>query len=96
MNPPSANDSGNSNNSNPNGNKRLDEDEITDRLLHVPTGHHYLILYPNIETMRKVYASYIKRQMEEQPDSVVLFLSYYDTTDNVRRILSSKGPFKRS
>ncbi|MEP6575548.1 MAG: hypothetical protein ABJB85_03890 [Nitrososphaerota archaeon] len=29
--------------------------------------------------------------MEEQPNSVVLFLSYYDTTENVRRVLSSKG-----
>ena len=71
--------------------RRLFEDEITDQLLQVPTGHHYLILYSNIESMRKVYASYIKRQMEEQPDSVVLFLSYYDTTDNVRTILQSKG-----
>ena len=63
----------------------------SDQLLHVPTGHHYLILYPDIETMRKVYASYIKRQLEEQPNSVILFLSYYDTTDNVRSVLSSKG-----
>ena len=78
-------------NPNPNGNKRLNEDEISDQLLHVPTGHHYLILYSTIETMRKVYASYIKRQLEEQPNSVVLFLSYYDTTDNVRSVLSSKG-----
>jgi hypothetical protein len=74
-----------------NGNKRLYEDEISDRLLRVPPGHHYLILYPDIETMRKVYASYIKRQLEEQPESVVLFLSYYDTTDSVRNVLSSKG-----
>jgi hypothetical protein len=66
------------------------EDEISDRLLHLPPGHHYLILYPNIETMRKVYSSYVKKQLEEQPDSVVLFLSYYDTTDNVRSVLSSK------
>ena len=29
--------------------------------------------------------------MEEQPNSVVLFLSYYDTTDDVRLVLSSKG-----
>ena len=79
------------NNSSPTSNKRLNEDEISDQLLHVPTGHHYLILYPDIETMRKVYASYIKRQLEEQPDSVVLFLSYYDTTDTVRSVLSSKG-----
>ena len=66
-------------NPNPNANKRLYEDEISDQLLHVPTGHHYLILYPDIETMRKVYSSYIKMQLVEQPDAVVLFLSYYDT-----------------
>jgi hypothetical protein len=82
---------GDNGNSTSDDNKPASEDEISDRLLHVPPGHHYLILYPNIETMRKVYASYIKRQLEEQPDSVVLFLSYYDTTDTVRSILSSKG-----
>jgi hypothetical protein len=81
----------NDNSKSSNSNKRLYEDEISDQLLHVPTGHHYLILYPNIETMRKVYGSYIERQLEEQPDSVVLFLSYYDTTDTVRSILSSKS-----
>ena len=91
MNPLVDDDNSTSSNPNPNGNKRLYEDEISDQLLHVPTGHHYLILYPNIETMRKVYASYVKKQLEEQPDSVVLFLSYYDTTDNVRDILSSHG-----
>ena len=84
-------DGDNSTSPNTNGNKRLYEDEISDQLLHVPTGHHYLILYPNIETMRKVYASYVKKQLEEQPESVVLFLSYYDTTDSVRSVLSSKG-----
>ena len=66
-------------NQNPNGNKRLYEDEISDQLLHVPTGQQvYLVLYPDIETMRNVYTSYIKRQLEEQPNSVVLFLSYFD------------------
>ena len=83
-------DDGN-NSTSPNSNKRPNEDEISDQLLHVPIGHHYLILYPDLETMRKVYASYIKRQLEEQPNSVVLFLSYYDTTDNVRLVLSLKG-----
>jgi hypothetical protein len=83
---------GNSGNSKPTDNKKSPaEDEISDRLLHVPPGHHYLILYPNIETMRKLYSGYVKKQLEEQPDSVVLFLSYYDTTDNVRSVLSSKG-----
>jgi hypothetical protein len=83
---------GDSGNSKPFDNdKPPTEDEISDRLLHVPPGHHYLILYPNIETMRKLYSGYVKKQLEEQPDSVVLFLSYYDTTDNVRSVLSSKG-----
>ena len=67
------------------------EDEISDRLFHVSPGHHYLILYPNIEMMRKVYASYVKKELEQQPNSVVLFLSYYDTTDHVRSVLNSKG-----
>jgi hypothetical protein len=43
-------DDGN-NSTSSNNNKRLYEDEISDQLVHVPTGHHYLILYPNIETM---------------------------------------------
>src|SRR5690349_17007567 len=71
--------------------RRPYEYKIVDQLFHFPTGHHYLISYSGIESMRKVYASYIKRQMEEQPDSVVLFLSYYDTTENIRTILQSKG-----
>ena len=83
-------DSGNSKSGSDNS-KPPSEDEISDWLLHVPAGHHYLILYPNIETMRKVYAIYVKKQLEEQPNSVILFLSYYDTTDNVRGVLSSKG-----
>ncbi len=90
MNELSNGDSGNSKSTSDNT-EPSSEDEISDRLLHVPAGHHYLILYPNIETMRKVYSSYVKKQLEEQPNSVVLFLSYYDTTDNVRSVLSSKG-----
>ncbi len=53
-------DSGNSKHISDNS-KPPSEDEISDQLLHVPPGHHYLILYPDIETMRKVYASYIKK-----------------------------------
>ena len=65
--------------------------KISDRLLHASMGYHYLVLYPNIETIRKIYANYVKRQIEEEPNSVVLFLSYYDTTDNVRSILNLKS-----
>ena len=71
--------------------RRPSEYKIVDQLFHPPTGHHYLILYSNIESMREIYSSYIKRQIEEEPDSVVLFLSYYDTTENIRTTLQSKG-----
>ena len=71
--------------------RRPSEYKIVDQLFHPSTGHHYLILYSNIESMREAYSSYIKRQMEEEPDSVILFLSYYDTTENIRTTLQSKG-----
>ena len=70
---------------------RSKEDEISEQLLRIPLGHHCLVLYSNIETMRKVYANYVKRQMEEQSESIILFLSYYDTTENVRYFLGQKG-----
>jgi len=41
--------------------------------------------------MRRVYSSYIKGQMESQPESIILLLPYYDTTDKVREILESKN-----
>jgi MEDS: MEthanogen/methylotroph, DcmR Sensory domain len=67
------------------------EDEISDQLLRIPEGHHCLVLYSNIETMRKVYASYAKKQLGEQPNSILLFLSYYDNTETVRYLLKQKG-----
>jgi hypothetical protein len=71
--------------------ERLTEEDSLNKLLQVPIGHHYLVLYSELETMRKVYSSYVKGQMQEQPDSIILLLSYYDTTDNVRLTLGSKG-----
>ena len=67
------------------------EDEVLIRLLEVPIGHHYLVLYSDIEAMRRVYSSFIKGQIESQPASIILFLPYYDTTDSVRQVLESKG-----
>jgi len=40
--------------------------------------------------MRRVYSSYIKSRIESQPESIILFLPYYDTTDMVREVLESK------
>jgi hypothetical protein len=60
------------------------------RLLKIPLGYHCLILYPNIETIRKIYAEYIHLMIEEN-DVAILFLPYYDTTDKVRQELMTKG-----
>jgi hypothetical protein len=60
-------------------------------LLKLPIGHHSVILYPNIETIRKVYAEYIHLLIEEDNNVAILFLPYYDTTDNVRQELLTKG-----
>lgn len=65
-------------------------DDLVLRLLKLPVGYHYLILYPNIETMRKLYAEYIHSMIEEN-NVAILFLPYYDTTNKVRQELTTKG-----
>ena len=63
---------------------------LVPQLLKLPLGYHCLILYPNIETIRKIYAEYIRLMIEEN-DVAILFLPYYDTTDKVRQELVMKG-----
>jgi hypothetical protein len=64
--------------------------DLVPQLLKLPLGYHCLILYPNIETIRKIYAEYIRLMIEEN-DVAILFLPYYDTTDKVRQELVMKG-----
>jgi hypothetical protein len=77
----------------PNG--RYDFDDISNdlilRLQKLPLGYHCLILYPNIEKIRKIYAEYIHLLIEEDNNVAILFLPYYDTTDKVRQELRTKG-----
>ena len=72
-------------------NKWAREEEISNNLVRVPIGDHYLILYSNLELMRKVYSKYVKGQMENAPNSVIVLLPYYDSTDKVREVLESLG-----
>jgi hypothetical protein len=73
------------------GNKWAQEEQISDTLVRVPIGHHYLILYSSLDMMRKVYSKYVKGQIENAPNSVILLLPYYDSTDKVREVLDSMG-----
>lgn len=50
-------------------------------------GAHYIIIYPDLPTLRKTYSQYIKRQIEEK-NEIVLILPHYETTDTVRFVLS--------
>ena len=66
-------------------------DEILQRILGVPVGHHYFITYSDRKKVRRIYAEYIKKQIEEHPDSIVLVFPYYDNTNAVREELTSEG-----
>jgi hypothetical protein len=67
------------------------EDQVSGELVKVPIGHHYLVLYSDIQKLRKIYSSYVKGQIEYHPNSLVVVLPYYDTTDKVREMLELKG-----
>jgi hypothetical protein len=51
---------------------------------------HYIIVYHDMMTLRQIYSSYIKAQLEDN-NEIVLILPYYETTEVVRRILSGEN-----
>ena len=61
--------------------------EILDHLFHAEYGTHFILVYPNIETLRETYSRYVKMQLEDN-NEIVLILPYYETANNVRKILS--------
>lgn len=60
---------------------------ILEQLLDAEYGAHYIIVYPDIMTLREIYSGYIKSQIEDNKE-IVLILSYYETADNLRNFLS--------
>lgn len=66
-------------------------EELLQRLSHVPIGYHYLVIYSDLKKMRSVYTACIKKQIEEQPDSITLVFPFYDNTKAVREALNSEG-----
>ncbi len=53
-------------------------------------GAHYIIIYPDLFTLRELYSDYIQKQIEEN-NEMILINPFYETTDSVRQILSKKG-----
>jgi hypothetical protein len=63
---------------------------ILEQLRQAEYGAHYIIVYPDIMTLREIYSGYIKSQIEDNKE-IVLILSYYETVDNLRNFLLPRG-----
>ena len=59
---------------------------ILEQLRQAEYGAHYIIVYPDIMTLREIYSGYIKSQIEDNKE-IVLILSYYETVANLRNFL---------
>ena len=64
--------------------------DINDALNHMNEaeyGTHYIIIYPNLDTIRRLYPNYIHKQIQEN-NEIVLVNPFYETTESIRQLLS--------
>ena len=61
--------------------------EISEHIKQAEDGSHYLLIYPGLSTLREIYSSCIKSEIECS-NNIVLILSYYESPDKLRKILS--------
>src|SRR5919198_995010 len=67
---------------------------VNDALHHMNQAEydaHYIIIYPDLDTLRKIYSSYIHKQFEDN-NEIMLVNPFYNTTDSVRQLLSQRNP----
>jgi len=62
-------------------------DDALDQINQSEYGAHYMIIYPNLDTLREIYSNYAHKQIKEN-NEIVLVNPFYETTDSVRQILS--------
>ena len=67
--------------------RNIDINDTLETMLQAEYGSHYIIVYPDLLTFRKIYNSYSKMQLGNKND-IVLLLPFYETTESVRKILS--------
>jgi hypothetical protein len=60
---------------------------ILQELRRSESGAHFLIVYPNLQTLREMYSHYTKSALFEG-NEIVVILPFYEIVDDVRRILS--------
>jgi hypothetical protein len=68
----------------------LSVNETAATLLNADYGQHWIIIYPDLTTLREFYTIYTKRQVEEN-NGCLLIAPYYETTNDVRQTLSKDG-----
>jgi hypothetical protein len=61
--------------------------EILEHLNKAEYGTHSILVYPNMEMLRETYSRYVKSQLEDN-NEIVLILPYYETANRVRKTLS--------
>ena len=64
-----------------------DDADTLGKLNRARYGLHYIIIYSDLPALREIYSEYIKRQIEEKKE-IVLILPHYETTEMVRYVLS--------
>jgi hypothetical protein len=78
-----------------NNNKQTNAFDIANKLKHAEDGSHYIVIYPDLMTLREIYSQYVKAAIEENND-VMVIISHYETIDNVRHILSEDNNDKKN
>jgi hypothetical protein len=64
--------------------------DVLKQLRQAESGAHYIVVYYDLMTLRQIYAGYIKTQLEDN-NELVLILPYYETTETVRNVLSEEN-----
>jgi hypothetical protein len=72
-----------------NGISCCDIEEALERLDKAVCGAHYIIIYPDLFTLRDLYTNYIYKQIEEN-NGIVQINPFYETADSVKQMLSEK------
>jgi hypothetical protein len=60
-----------------------------DQINQAEYGARYMIIYPDLDTLRDLYSNYVHKQIKEN-NEIVLMNPFYETTDSVRQVLSEK------
>jgi hypothetical protein len=60
-----------------------------DQINQAEYGAHYMIIYPNLDTLRELYSNYVHKQIEDN-NEIILVNPFYETTDSVRQVLSEQ------